>query len=183
MNAKIAEVLSCPFASDIKEGLVSWVDGQRCSVVSGGAHKTKDYTTPEIHELKKLFTWMNGNLAKISCSLSHDTGSLYNLPEQNNKRNFKIDSYWLLNYPLHSWVEPHNHFPYALSFGYYINVPEQSSPLIIDNIKIDVKEGDLIVFMSSKMHWVPPAKVSGRTMIAGDILYTSNLFNKGFGYK
>ena len=56
-------------------------------------------------------------------------------------------------------------------------------PALGRNLGVDKSRGDLIVFMSSKMHWVPPAKVSRRTMIAGDILYTSNLFNKGFGYK
>ena len=180
IDSGVAEVLTCPFADEIKRDLIDWANGQQCSVVAGGAHKTKNYTRPETLGLKKLFSWIQSNLAEISVKLSQDTGSLYNLPDKNNVRNFRIDSYWLLNYPLNSWVEAHNHFPHAISFGYYINIPDKSAPLILDNHRIYVKEGQLITFMSHKMHWVPPATVDGRTLIAGDVAYLSRFLNEGY---
>ena len=177
-DKSVAEILTCPFASEIKKDILSWAHGQECAVVSGGAQKTRNYDIPQTHGLKKLFTWMQGNLTEISNSLSWDSGSLYNLPEQNGKRNFKIDQHWLLSYPLGSWVEPHNHFPHALSFGYYVNVPEKSSPIVIDYHKVEVKEGQLVVFMSYKTHWVPPTPVPNRILIAGDIVYLSRFMDK-----
>ena len=88
-------------------------------------------------------------------------------------KKFKIDSYWFLNYPLNSWIRPHNHFPHALSFSYYVSAPQNSAPLILDHKEYFVKEGQLLVFPSYLMHWVPPAKVEGRTLLSGDIVYLS----------
>ena len=66
----------------------------------------------------------------------------------------------------------HNHFPYSLSFGYYLCTPDGSSPLIIEGKEIQVTEGRLIIFGGHQSHEVPDSDISGRCMIAGNIAYT-----------
>ena len=64
------------------------------------------------------------------------------------------------------------HFPYSISFGYYLCTPDGSSPLIIEGKEIQVTEGRLIIFGGHQSHEVPDSDISGRCMIAGNIAYT-----------
>ena len=72
-------------------------------------------------------------------------------------------------------MERHNHFPYALSFCYYVNLPSGSSPLVLNNEIINLKEGQVIFFLSSSYHSVPPTSVNGRCVIVGNIMYIDNV--------
>ena len=51
-DKSVAEILTCPFASEIKKDILSWAHGQECAVVSGGAQKTRNYDIPQTHGLK-----------------------------------------------------------------------------------------------------------------------------------
>ena len=167
------ETIDCPFASEIKENIISWLTNEKFNSVTGEAYKTKEYTEIHIQEIKRLFDWIESHLSEISDKFAYYTNSLYNTEIRSSTKKFKIDSYWGLNYPLNSWIRPHNHFPHALSFTYYISAPQKSAPLILDHKEHFVKEGQLLVFPSYLMHWVPPAKVEGRTLLSGDIVYLS----------
>ena len=98
---------------------------------------------------------------------------------------------WVVNYPLYSYIGPHNHFPHSISFGYYVHAPENSSSFLysdkcLEDILKDssdcqeqpVKEGQLFLFSSSLMHWVAESTVPHRTMISGDITYLSRFSEK-----
>ena len=167
------EIIDCPFASEIKENILCWLDAQEFKSVLGEAYKTNDYTEIHIPEIKKLFDWIESILTDVANKLALFTNSLYNNESRDNTKNFKIDAYWALTYPVNSWIEPHNHFPHALSFTYYINAPQDSAPFIINDQKYRIKEGQLVVFPSLYTHWVPPAVVNGRTSLSGDIVYLS----------
>tara|TARA_Y100001954_G_C15594688_1_gene494972 strand:+ start:224 stop:739 length:516 start_codon:yes stop_codon:yes gene_type:complete len=167
------ETIDCPFANEIKQNIISWLTNQEFKSVLGEAYKTKEYTEIHIQEIKRLFDWIESLLSEISDKFAYYSNSLYNNEIRRSTKKFKIDSYWALNYPLNSWIQSHNHFPHSLSFTYYINAPQNSAPLIIDHKEHIVKEGQLVVFPSHIMHWVPPAKVEGRTLLSGDIVYLS----------
>ena len=99
--------------------------------------------------------------------LSDNGGGKYNF----DISRFKISHCWSVFYNKGDCVELHNHFPYALSFAYYVNMPEGSSPIMIDGEVIYPEEGQVVFFPGSSFHSVPPSKVSGRCMIAGNIMY------------
>ena len=120
--------------------------------------------------------------AKKTIKLAQHSNSLFNADFRRNTANFKIDAYWGLYYNHNSFVYPHTHFPHAMSFGYYINVPVGSSPFtLMHNNKEDMdfypKEGQLFVFDSSIQHVVNPSPVVGRMTLAGDIAYLSRFGN------
>ena len=82
---------------------------------------------------------------------------------------FKICECWGIHYNKGERVIKHNHFPYTLSFGYCVRSDENSSPFIIEDKRMRMKEGELIIFLSHYNHWVPRSKVDGRCVIAGNI--------------
>ena len=176
------EILDCPFSKEIKDDLIKWFKLENQNKVSGSVLKSNEYHEPDTPGLKKLFEWIKSVVPKSVIKLAENSNSLFNLDQKQNTSNFKIDAYWGLYYNPHSYVSPHNHFPHAVSFGYYINVPVGSSPFtIMKNGKEDMnfypKEGQLFVFDSSIQHVVNPSPVAGRMMLAGDIAYLSRFSN------
>ena len=168
------ETLDCPFSLDIKENVLSWLESQEFyTTSSGNAYKTNDYSEVYIPEIKRLFDWIESITTDVANKFALFTSSLYNSEGRKHTKKFKIDTYWALTYPMNSWIEPHNHFPHALSFTYYINAPQKSAPFIINDQKYWIKEGQLVIFPSLYTHWVPPAVTNGRTSISGDIVYLS----------
>ena len=178
------EILDCPFSKEIKYDLIKWCKLENQNEVSGSVLKSNEYHEPDTSELEKLFEWIESVVPKSVIKLAENSNSLFNLDlgKRQNTSNFKIDAYWTLYYNSHSYVSPHNHFPHAVSFGYYINVPVGSSPFtIMKNGKEDMdfypREGQLFVFDSSLHHVVNPSPVAGRIMLAGDIAYLSRFSN------
>ena len=162
----------CPYHAQIEDILFNWVDGNAQTRVNGGARKTKFYTGKDrdlkAHEV--LFNWIQGVLVDAVEEFSKFTNSAYNESPEETKR-FEIADYWGMMYDDGGGTVLHNHFPYSLSFGYYISAPEGSSPLVIEGQEIQVTEGRLILFGGHQSHEVPDSKVSGRCMIAGNISY------------
>ena len=165
-------VYECPYHAQIEDILFNWVDGNAQTRVNGGARKTKFYTGKDrdlkAHEV--LFNWIQGVLVDAVEEFSKFTNSAYNESPEETKR-FKIADYWGMMYDDGGGTVLHNHFPYSLSFGYYISAPEGSSPLVIEGQEIQVTEGRLILFGGHQSHEVPESEVSGRCMIAGNISY------------
>ena len=66
----------------------------------------------------------------------------------------------------------HNHWPATLSGVYYIDVEENSSPIIFENnFSIKPKNGMLLLFPSIVNHEVPPSK--GKRIVASiNLLFT-----------
>ena len=175
------EILDCPFADEIKDDLIKWFKLEKQKHASGLVLKSKEYNEPNTPEIERLFNWIEGEIPNVAIELAKNSNSLFNSQFRRHTANFKIDAYWGLYYNSNSFVYPHTHFPHAVSFGYYINVPVGSSAftLLVEGKEQDYypKEGNLFVFDSSLLHVVNPSPVKGRMMIAGDIAYLSRFGN------
>jgi len=137
----------------------------------GGQRTDFDLHTRGIKEVDELTTWIKFKMAQVA---AHFAGI-----KKGERCSFIIEALqithmWGVLYEKGDAVYPHNHFPFSLSFGYYIHTPPGCSPLKIENKKIKVKAGDCIFFPGSSWHQVDPDPVGGRFMIAGNILYGNN---------
>ena len=139
--------------------------------------------TRGIKEVDTILQWIGSLVPLVAHKYSNPNSIEYKyedyLPLSDNgggKYNFNIDAFklvlcWSVFYNKGDCVEKHNHFPYSLSFCYYINKPEGSSPLIVDNEVVNVKEGQIVFFPSNTFHSVPTCDIDGRCGIAGNIMY------------
>ena len=84
---------------------------------------------------------------------------------------FTLYECWFVNYNQDSGLPPHNHFPYPLTFVYYLNTPEGCSPLILNDKEYSMKEGQLIFFNGHDNHSVARSKVNGRSVLTGVFSY------------
>ena len=104
-----------------------------------------------IEEVDKFFTWIK------------------------NEFSIDVQRSWIIYYAVGEAAFSHWHKEYDLTFNYAINVPENSSPLVIDeyapfNIKrqvIQSNTGEVNVFGGQFLHSVEPAKVEGKCMLVG----------------
>ena len=165
-------IYDCPYQDKIADPLLQWIYDRANVRVNGGALKTKFYTgndrdTPE-HTI--LIDWIESLVVEAVQGMSRGTNSAYNESPDSSKR-FKLADYWGMYYDQGGGAVLHNHWPYPISFGYYLKTPEGSSPLIIDGESIQVTEGRLILFAGHQSHEVPECEISGRCMIAGNISY------------
>ncbi len=167
------QIYECPHHAMIQEILINWVTENAKTRVNGGALKTKFYNGNErdlrAHGL--LFDWIVLTIKDAVDQFSRFTNSAYNESAEKTKV-FKIADYWGMMYDVGGGTVLHNHFPYSISFGYYLCTPDGSSPLIIEGKEIQVTEGRLIIFGGHQSHEVPDSDISGRCMIAGNIAYT-----------
>ena len=167
------QIYECPHHAMIQEILINWVTENAKTRVNGGALKTKFYNGNErdlrAHGL--LFDWIVLTMKDAVDQFSRFTNSAYNESAEETKV-FKIADYWGMMYDVGGGTVLHNHFPYSISFGYYLCTPDGSSPLIIEGKEIQVTEGRLIIFGGHQSHEVPDSDISGRCMIAGNIAYT-----------
>lgn len=135
----------------------------------GGRRTPFDLQTRGIKEVDELAAWIRFKTAQVA---GHFAGL-----KKGERCSFVIEALrithmWGVLYKKGDAVYPHNHFPFSLSFGYYIHTPKGCSPLKINNKKIKVQAGDCIFFPGSSWHGVDPDPVGGRFMIAGNILYS-----------
>ena len=83
----------------------------------------------------------------------------------NIKCNLYLLNFWVMEYEKGNHAVKHNHWPASLSGVYYIDVEENSSPIIFDNnFVIKPKNGMLLLFPSIVNHEVPPSK--GKRIVA-----------------
>ena len=74
-------------------------------------------------------------------------------------------NFWVMEYEKGDHALKHNHWPATLSGVYYIDVEENSSPIIFENnFVIKPKNGMLLLFPSIVNHEVPPSK--GKRIVA-----------------
>jgi len=90
------------------------------------------------------------------------------------KMNCKLHplNFWVMEYEKGNHAVKHNHWPGGLSGVYYIDVEENSSPIIFENnFTIEPKNGMLLLFPSIVNHEVPPSK--GKRIVASfNLLFT-----------
>ena len=90
---------------------------------------------------------------------------------------FKIVECWGVLYNEGDQILKHNHFPYSISFCYYLNTLNQSSSLIIEEDVVEVDEGMLVMFPSYSQHYVLPNKSDNRCCINGNLIYSGGLLH------
>ena len=155
------------------------VDG---NYIPGGMRTDQEFHTKGIKEVDKLLSWVH---EYCLISASKFAGRNSNVPKLNDyydsesklckhfsEDSFKIDQCWAVVYNDSGGVVPHNHFPYSLSFVYYVKTPNGCSPLILDGETIDVNEGELLFWHGNVEHSVLPSNSKDRCVIVGNILYT-----------
>ena len=84
---------------------------------------------------------------------------------------FSLYECWFVTYNKGSGLPSHNHFPYPLTFVYYLNTPKGCSPIIVNGQEHNIREGQLIMFNGHHEHSVPESKVDGRAVITGVFAY------------
>ena len=153
---------------DINDRLYNIIDSWSKKEIPGGAFLTPmNLQTHNIKDIAIILAWLKKCLPSAASQLSvgDNDNSLYKGSE------LKVDQCWGIIYNKGGKVIKHNHFPYALSFVYFIKSPRGSSPLIIEGKRIKAEEGKLILFHASQTHWCNPSKVNGRCCLVGNIRY------------
>ena len=156
-------------SKEINNRLYNIINSWSKKEVRGGGQKTpKNIHENKIDDIDKILTYV------INCI----PNTAYKLGEGNNQGNrnynldeFKIAECWGILYDKGQRVIKHNHFPYCLSFVYFIKVPRGSSPLIIEGKRIKAEESKLVMFHANQVHWCNKSNVDGRCCLVGNIRY------------
>ena len=144
----------------------------------------KRYRYPEYEKLNDILYPMIRDEKKYHISEGTGKRTTFNIHRKKELRNFvnwvreifpnhKIAISWCVVYNKGEGARKHSHEPYPMTFVYYINLPEGSSPLIVEDKTINVSSGELVVFSGNKYHEVSPSTVDGRCVIAGNFTSTS----------
>ena len=118
----------------------------------------------------KLISWIQHILPEVTkkfAAKTHNEETKFNY----NLNSFEIAECWGVHYNKGESLVEHCHFPYALSFVYYVRTPESSAPIMIEGEPHNVKEGQCIFFLASHFHCVNSNGGNGRCAIVGNILY------------
>ena len=97
----------------------------------------------DIEEVNKFFNWIEEQL------------------------DIKTDMSWIAMYNKNQSGAEHCHMEYNMTFCYYANVPEGSSPLIVEGDEIEPITGRVVAFSGELGHQVPLSKVDGRCSLVG----------------
>ena len=146
-----------------------------------GARRTEfNLHEQKIKEIDELTSWIQHILPEVSKRFCGKIETDFSSIPPNftklerygyNVNSFEIAECWGIHYNRNESVIEHNHFPYALSFSYYVRIPEGSAPIMIEEEPHNVKEGQCIFFLSSQFHSVGLNDCEGRCAIVGNILY------------
>jgi len=133
-----------------------------------GRQTNWNFHKQNIKEVDILITWIKKVLPEISTRFASE--------ELNDSYGFDINAFeiaecWGAHYNRGESLAKHNHFPYTISFVYYVRTPKGFSPIKIQDDDIDVKEGQCVFFLANQYHSVQPNNCDGRCIIAGNILY------------
>ena len=163
-----------PPSKTVKQALVQTVK-ENClgKVIRGNGQITGfDLNKKNIQEVDDLILWVKNILPKVSfkfAQLDEDFETISQVGYDINA--FQIKECWGVIYNKGDGVISHNHFPHTLSFIYFVNMPDDSSPLIIEGEEMESKEGTVLFFLSNKYHEVKEISSNGRCVITGNILY------------
>ena len=157
-----------PYASRVKSKLYQEIENNLDHAVMGGGYITPmSLHKKGIREVDIIVQWINNLVPQIAYKFTQggddsDKGVGFN-------NSFEIEELWGIIYNKGEGVVKHNHFPWCMSFCYFVNVPKKCVPFILEGKRIKPIEGRIIVFPSFLYHWAPPSKCDGRCVIAGNI--------------
>ena len=134
---------------------------------------------------------INPDLHRVICenSVTQDKGALMTQWDCFNVKEFqvvaeyakeqlirptKLVDLWGQVYRIGHHQSYHNHVHVDWAFVYYVNTPQGSSPIVFRNINIRIKPitGMMIIFPGHMEHYVPPNRGDGRSIVAGNLVYT-----------
>ena len=146
------------------------------SKVLGDANRTDFSFGLEIRdkssELDYLLSWIESAIPQMAHIFACGKVKEYCADEIGySATGFKLREVWGVNYKKDQGVYFHNHFPYCMSFVYYVNVPEGAAPLILDDQEMRMETGQVCFFLGHLFHAVPTSPVEGRCVITGNISY------------
>ena len=145
-----------------------------------------------VKEVDTLLTWIESlvpyvahGLSRRGCKPDNDMSYLQGVLELNRNPSefgggdefgfdpfgFTLYECWFVYYKKDDKLNTHDHFPYPITFVYYINCPEGSSPIILNGQEHIMKEGQLIFFNGHDDHSVPISTVDGRAVMTGCLAY------------
>ena len=144
---------------------------EKCNITVKSYTKKARRTELDLHinsfpTLTSLLEWesdLNLEISKYLCG---------QIPK--DKFNYGIAGAWAIQYKKDEGVIVHNHFPYTYSCNYYLNVPENSAPLMIipngdtdkkDAQSVEIEEGYMYVIPGWVNHYVENNKSLNRTTI------------------
>ena len=157
-------------------------------LAKGGASRTEfNFHEKKIDDLSRLFNWIEDVLPQAAFHFAQgSTDDDYDptLLGFDPKR-FKITECWGIEFNKGDTVEAHNHFPYSMSFCYYVKVPDKDTPLVLFNElgnssdmmgeAVEIEDGMLCFFHAKTFHFVPPSQSDERCAIVGNILYNPDI--------
>ena len=153
--------------------------------VSGGGYRTEwKFHERGYDDINTLLAWIKELIPKAAYVFANEGADIseYNPEELGFDPNaFKINECWGVLYNKGEGVIPHNHFPYAMSYCYFVNTPKGSTPLIIGEEEIQPVAGKIVFFLSHQYHEVLPTEADGRCVITGNILYTPPTVDEEWG--
>ena len=136
-----------------RENYIPDLGSDKSNVKAWHSHFDTHYKEPRFNILINKILKKSQEFLKINCNL--------------HPLNF-----WVMEYEKGNHAVKHNHWPASLSGVYYIDVEENSSPIIFENnFTIEPKNGMLLLFPSIVNHEVPPSK--GKRIVASiNLLFT-----------
>ena len=142
------------------------------------------FWTPEVQDYCNKFSDRQNHSTNVKADMSHwciwEETNLFNdfldwilesidsHPLAVDLRSWTILSAWLARYKKGQSTQPHTHFPAHLSFVYFLKSSKESSPLNLEGVDIEAKEGRLIIFPALMLHHVA-ATPAERIVLAGNI--------------
>ena len=145
LNNKLKKIIS-----DFRK---KYPESDNSNVKAWHSHFDTHYKEPRFKILIDRIIDVSRNFIKVKCDL-------YPL------------NFWVMEYEKGNHTVKHNHWPATVSGVYYIDVEENSSPIIFENnFSIKPKNGMLLLFPSIVNHEVPPSK--GKRIVASiNLLFT-----------
>ena len=157
---------------NINDKLYNIIDSLPKNGAKGGGQITRmNLHEHEIYDIDKILAYVMKCIPNTAIKLGEGNSDVSRGKVNYNLNEFKIAECWGILYDKGQNVIKHNHFPYCLSFVYFVKSPRRSSPLIIEGKRIKAEEGKLVIFHSDRIHWCNPSKVDGRCCLVGNIRY------------
>ena len=165
----LSESLNPKLYDRVNENLLENLENDpRGSDYIGGRRTKMTLHAENIREVDLLINWIQNLLPQVSTKFASREEEKFYLYDSNA---FKIVDCWGLTYNKGESLMEHCHFPMTLSFTYMVRSPFGSSPLLIENKPVKLKEGECVFFLSSDYHSVKSNKCDGRCTIVGNVLY------------
>lgn len=161
---ELNEMLYDRVCENLEVNVVSISKGKGCRRTGWNLHKQN------IKEIDRLISWIQYMLPEVSKNFAakdHDEKTEFGY----TLSLFEVAECWGIHYNKNESIVEHNHFPFILSFIYYIRTPEGAAPIIVENNTYEVEEGKCIFFLASQWHSVNKNNCQGRCAIVGNISY------------